>query len=490
MNFKDEFNKCCSNINVPDSIYRDTLDNIYKQTTDAAGQANMNTSIMKRIRANMQNRSRTPLRVTAAIACAVIIAVITVTGVSALKQRNKNDGGIGGIYPEPVYNAVGIKPFTVLAGPSSEAVTKIGITISPIPMNTCGTGNAASDTIYDFSALPDSWTIAGIYDVNLSVSGSNISRIEYLSSSDNFIFLPADTDDTGSIVFSSAGTSYSIVISDIESSFDADDGIYVALITNGEALEEEDPAADITACVTFDDGSISVNRYRLAASDSTMNNNSINIKLETDYAEAASLAAQDALDKADATRQAGADAAEEAVPGTRQKVLSGEVKPTAAEIASVARAPPEERPALVAEICKPKSPKPPAQKQKAPPAVAAPLPDTSTSDEEAPDEEPTSTPAPSEPIFPQKENKPLKVDRQQILEIANNRYHVKQLANGTAMLCEVSGAANSMMRRWESVFREYPDILSDAENRASVGRTIQKLRDYLKNLEDKMEELL
>ena len=189
----------------------------------------------------------------------------------------------------------------------------------------------------------------------------------------------------------------------------------------------------------------------------------------------------------------GLDAAEEAVPGTRQKVLSGEVKPTAAEIASVARAPPEERPALVAEICKSKEqkpPKPPTQKQKTPPAVAAPLPDASTSDEEAPDEEPTSTPAPSEPIFPQKENESLKVDRQQILEIANNRYHVKQLANGAAMLCEVSGAANSMMRRWESVFREYPDILSDAENRASVGRTIQKLRDYLKNLEDKMEELL
>ena len=189
----------------------------------------------------------------------------------------------------------------------------------------------------------------------------------------------------------------------------------------------------------------------------------------------------------------GVDAAEEAVPGTRQKVLSGEVKPTAAEIASVARAPPEERPALVAEICKPKEPKPPkplAQKQKAPPAIAAPLPDASTSDEEAPDEEPTSAPAPSEPFFPQKENEPLKVDRQQILEIANSRYVPKRLADGTAMLCEVSGAANSMMRRWESVFREYPDILSDAENRASVGRTIQKLRDYLKNLEDKMEELL
>ena len=186
----------------------------------------------------------------------------------------------------------------------------------------------------------------------------------------------------------------------------------------------------------------------------------------------------------------GVDAAEEAVPGTRQKVLSGEVKPTAAEIASVARAPPEDRPALVAEICKPKPPKPPAQKLKTPPAVAAPLPNASTSEEECTDEELVHTPAPQEQTFPQRVNEPLKIDRQQILEIANSRYVSKRLADGTAMLCEVSGAANSMMRRWESVFREYPDILSDAENRASVGRTIQKLRDYLKNLEDKMEELL
>lgn len=183
----------------------------------------------------------------------------------------------------------------------------------------------------------------------------------------------------------------------------------------------------------------------------------------------------------------GVDAAEEAVPGTRQKVLSGEVKPTAAEIASVARAPPDERPALVAAICKakePKPPKPPAQKQKAPPAVAAPLSDASTSDEESPDEESTSAPALSEPAFQQKENEPLKVDRQQILEIANNRYHAKQIADGAAMLCEVSGAVNAMIRRWESVFRDYPDILTNTENRNAVKRNIQKVKDYLQKLED------
>ncbi|MCI6742536.1 MAG: hypothetical protein MR452_07900 [Faecalibacterium prausnitzii] len=183
----------------------------------------------------------------------------------------------------------------------------------------------------------------------------------------------------------------------------------------------------------------------------------------------------------------GLDAAEEAVPGTRQKVLSGEVKPTAAEIASVARAPPEERLALVAEICKPKDQKKTAMTRTTPSLVAKPLSDSSTSEEECTDEKMVHTPAPQ---FPQRVNEPLKIDRQQILEIANSRYVPKRLADGTAMLCEVSGAANSMMRRWESVFREYPDILSDAENRASVERTIQKLRDYLKNLEDKMEELL
>ena len=183
----------------------------------------------------------------------------------------------------------------------------------------------------------------------------------------------------------------------------------------------------------------------------------------------------------------GLDAAEEAVPGTRQKVLSGEVKPTASEIASVARAPPEKRPALVAEICKPKKPKPQkptAPKQKNPPAVAAPLPDASTSDEEVSDEESTYAPAPSEPVFPQKENEPLKVDRQQILEIANNRYHAKRLADGAAMLCEVSGAVNAMICRWESVFRDYPDILTNTENRNAVKRNIQKVKDYLQKLED------
>ena len=78
----------------------------------------------------------------------------------------------------------------------------------------------------------------------------------------------------------------------------------------------------------------------------------------------------------------------------------------------------------------------------------------------------------------------MKIDRQQILEIANNRYHAKRLADGAARLCEVSGAVNAMICRWESVFRDYPDILTNTENRNAVKRNIQKIKDYLQKLED------
>lgn len=41
-------------------------------------------------------------------------------------------------------------------------------------------------------------------------------------------------------------------------------------------------------------------------------------------------------------------------------------------------------------------------------------------------------------------------------------------------------------RGWESVFRDYPDILTDTENRNAVKWNIQKVKDYLQKLEDKL----
>lgn len=52
------------------------------------------------------------------------------------------------------------------------------------------------------------------------------------------------------------------------------------------------------------------------------------------------------------------DVAEEAVPGTRQAILSGKIKTTDKAISAIAKAPQEERPALVQQLYQPKPDKP------------------------------------------------------------------------------------------------------------------------------------
>ena len=50
----------------------------------------------------------------------------------------------------------------------------------------------------------------------------------------------------------------------------------------------------------------------------------------------------------------GVDAAEETEPGIKQEILSGSIKPTEKAVAAIAKAPPEERPALVQQLRKAK----------------------------------------------------------------------------------------------------------------------------------------
>lgn len=52
----------------------------------------------------------------------------------------------------------------------------------------------------------------------------------------------------------------------------------------------------------------------------------------------------------------GVDAAEEAVPGIKQEILTGSIKPTEKAVAAIAKAPPEERPALVQQLRQAKEP--------------------------------------------------------------------------------------------------------------------------------------
>ena len=60
----------------------------------------------------------------------------------------------------------------------------------------------------------------------------------------------------------------------------------------------------------------------------------------------------------------GVDAAEEAVPGIKQEILTGSIKPTEKAVAAIAKAPPEERPALVQQLRQAKEPEKTEEKPK------------------------------------------------------------------------------------------------------------------------------
>ena len=173
------------------------------------------------------------------------------------------------------------------------------------------------------------------------------------------------------------------------------------------------------------------------------------------------------------------DAAEEAVYGIRAKIMSGEVKPTAAELAAVSRAAPEERPALVAKLCKPKDEKRAGRKEKkAIVRAKAEKLETEASEPCEPAELPS---APSPELAPQ----PVKIDNQQLLEIAASRYHAKRRATGSDMLCEIEAAADNLKQRWEQAFQYYPDLLTDHDNRAAVVKIVQSLTTYLNEVEER-----
>lgn len=174
----------------------------------------------------------------------------------------------------------------------------------------------------------------------------------------------------------------------------------------------------------------------------------------------------------------GVDAAEEAVPGTRRKVLSGEVKPTAAEIASVARAPPEDRPALVEKICAPKETKKSSSKST---SKSKKVEKSTTSI--APCEvqaEPAVIEVPPEPII---QSKQKQTALQTIRTLSTKMESVEQVADAEGMLSEVASAADSMIYRLNVCFEHYPEFLKNPKIRQKVVGLLQKAKDYIVKLE-------
>lgn len=168
----------------------------------------------------------------------------------------------------------------------------------------------------------------------------------------------------------------------------------------------------------------------------------------------------------------GVDIAEEAVPGTREKILSGKVKPTAAELASVSRAAPEERPGLVAEICKPRQEKRTAREKQ----VAQ---EKATVQEAA-----AALPEPSKPTSGRRSQSRKVLES--IQEISKKMLQASSDIEEADVFGEMEDALDSLIFRWNTCLQNNPALcLSGIEDIRRIG---EQGMDFIKNFEQSIRE--
>ena len=145
----------------------------------------------------------------------------------------------------------------------------------------------------------------------------------------------------------------------------------------------------------------------------------------------------------------GVDAAEEALPGIKQEILTGTIKPTASAVAAVAKADPEERLRLAADLKKSKDDKgkkPRPAYHKAPPTTSR------------------------------------KAEMQRIAEISAEMERDKAPSTEENVLCSLDGEIVSFMELFDRIFQEYPRLLSDSHYRQKLIQIMQKRASQVRQL--------
>ena len=149
----------------------------------------------------------------------------------------------------------------------------------------------------------------------------------------------------------------------------------------------------------------------------------------------------------------GVDAAEEALPGIKQEILTGTIKPTASAVAAVAKAAPEERPQLAAALKKPRG--------------------SGKSSSEKP-----------QPVYHRfAPASPRQSTLKQIREISAEMERPKAPATDDFMLNSIELEIQSFIELCDHIFQEYPGLLADTSHRADLIRAMQKLKQYILNIE-------
>ena len=198
----------------------------------------------------------------------------------------------------------------------------------------------------------------------------------------------------------------------------------------------------------------------------------------------------------------GIDAAEEAVPGAQEEILTGRIKATDAQIAALPAIPKEERPAILDELRKEKGKRNEnllsrLKPERPPPKSAPPKPPEPPQNEEPAAPEPVTPSPPEEEIEPASNGPPSflqkiqghkrhlsEEDMARLKVSVDSRYRDRIAKSGSIMLCELQGAAEDFMFRWGIVFQNYPDVLSNETSREEVSALIDRMTTYLNTVKE------
>lgn len=131
------------------------------------------------------------------------------------------------------------------------------------------------------------------------------------------------------------------------------------------------------------------------------------------------------------------DIADESSPGFREQILSGNLKPTTKEVRSIAKAKPEDRPALIEKI------KHPEKK----PAI--------------------------------KKEKPFDL----MQKIADDMLETHRTGTPSDMFCELEDALDSLIFRWSMCLRTYESYYTDNKHRGKINELAEDGRLFLSQIQ-------
>ena len=158
----------------------------------------------------------------------------------------------------------------------------------------------------------------------------------------------------------------------------------------------------------------------------------------------------------------GVDAAEEAVPGIKQEILTGSIKPTEKAVAAIAKAPQEERPALVQQLRQTKEPEKPEEKHK---------------DKEKPQEKPQEKP---------KRKRSVAETLQAIREASEKMLRPTGEMNEEDIFAEIEDALDTLIFRWNTCLQNNPALcLSGLEGIRRIG---EQGIDFIKKFEQSIRK--